>query len=672
MRDSLRKNAIAVGLVFLMVCPALAQQGSSIDQLKQQIAEKQAIDRDLTTPAEVRKINRDFLNQQRKELREALTKAIDDLRKYASQVSLSASQKEVVAAAIQAKIADLTELDKAAPREDTAVGSEVVLRPPNAAEKHAVVPASLMSNTAKEALTDKDSEPPLAHRGPLSRSTFAPAVDCNVADTPEVIKTDVENVAADIVRRGDASLIGNISQRAIFYSVTDALTRSDVLKLSALDAYSYVGQTTRTDKQLGTTASAGGSTSAIEKPGWAELIGFAIERGAIQQEVGETNLTLSTTPYAFVVPSQDNTAGANRQYGYLKRLGLSASFNISDNNATLANVRRKNLSQYSAKLRLTRENGPNSREFDQRWIEVIRPAIQAYLNNLSGGIETLFGNKTELQEFRNTFNTSSFNTIQAILAAAKLETLTGADKTEAMAKARNDVAKAILCALKQQVFDDVKPDGPGTFKIDKVTRDRIVGTVLPSLIAARKQVGVAKDMYEQMLHDFEKRPEASLSFVNNRPTTGSEYGTLSLLYQRYLSTSPIKMTFNAGSSFYHRPDPTMNQTKFRDFITTVSFEGRRDSLFKTTELDLSPMTYALTARYQRVQENRGLPNRKADIAVVQFKLDIPLSKGTSIPLALTYANATEFNKEKHIRGNFGFTFDFDKFSVIQRLLNFGK
>lgn len=670
MKKSLRKSLIAVGLVVMMVCPGLAQQGSPIDQLKQQIAEKAAIDRDPSTPPEVRKINRDFLNQQRQELHDALMKGIEGLRKYASQVSLTAEQRDVIAASIQAKTADLRDLER-----DTSLGREAVLEVPQPpTDKPTVVQASFSSKTATEELSEKAKPQLLANQGPLALNALVAVADCNVADVPEVIKTDVDNVAADIVRRGDASLIGNISQRVIFYSVTDALTRSEVLKLSALKAYAYIGQTTRTDKQLGTTAAAGGSTSAVEKPGWADLVGFAIEHGAIQQNVGETNLTLTTTPYAFVVPSQDDTAANNSQYGYLKRLGLSASFNISNKNATLANVSRKNLSQYSAKLRLTRENGPNTREFDERWTSVIRPAIQAYLNGLSGGIETLFGTKTELQEFRNTFNTSTFTTIQAILKNANLDTNAARAKAtpEVLAKARADVSKAILCELKTKVFDEVKPDGTGTFKIDQVTRDHIVGTVLPSLIAARKQVGAAKEMYDQMLKDFERRPQASFSFTNNRPPTSTEYGTFNFLYQRYLSNTPIKMTFNAGPSFYHHPNPMLKQTSFRDFITTVSFEGRRDSPFKTTELDLSPMTYALTARYQRLQENRGVPNKKSDIAVVQFKLDIPISKGVSIPLALTYANASEFNKEKHIRGNFGFTFDADKFLIVKKLLDFGK
>ncbi len=617
----LRRQLTATALVFILCTLGLAQQ-DPVAQLKQRIAEMEAVDRDPTTPAEVRKINRDFLRQRRQELWAALRKGIADLQKYQSRVSLSPAEKEVIAATIASKEADLATLETligqiSLPADNTQTANvRVMIAQPKTEQ------AEITSNAPAER-----SETGLAAHGGA-----APA-DCTYPDVPEVIKSDVDKVASDIVERNDVSRIGNINQRAIFFAVTDALTRSEAVKVSALKAYIYIGQTTRTDKQLGTTAASGGSTSAIEKPGWSDLLGFAIEHGAIQQQTSTTTLTLSTTPYAFFVPSQDDTAAANRQYGYLKRLGLSASFNISDKNTGLLNVRRKNLSQYSAKLRLTPERGPNTREFDDEWNTLIKPAIQNYL-------------KTR----------------------ANLGALSADQQIEAKKTAKAKIASIILCALKTRVFDEVKADGSGRIKVDKLTADHIVATVLPSLIAARKRVGEARELYDQMMKDFERKPEASLSFTNNRPTTGTEFGTFNFLYQRYLGDTPVKFTFNTGPSFYHRPDPAMNQKTFRDFVTTLSFEGHRDSPFKTTELDLSPMTYSLTARYQRLQENKGIPKKKADLAIVQFKLEVPVAKGFSVPLSLTYANATEQNREKNVRGNFGITFDVDKFLAIKKIL----
>ena len=662
MQELLRNRLLVVGLVFLMAWPGRAQQELSINQLKEQIAKLEQIDRDPATSLEVRTLNRDFLKSRRLQLQSALAKRIDDLGRYKADVASSLTAEELgkVEALISSLQADLTELRALLAPVQISEGGGIAGSSP--ASPVNTIPVRTAVSSSDMAADKTESAPPAA---PLPQTS-----ECTYTDVPKTIETDAAQVASDIVERNDVSRLGNVAQRSIFLTVTDALTKNDEIKVSALNAYVYIGETSRTDKQIGATAASSGSTSAAEKAGWADLLGFGVEHGAIQQRTGDTSLTLSTTPYMLVVPSEDDTAATYRKYGYLKRLGLSASFNITNKAAALTNVRRKNLSQYAAKFSLTRSRGPNSREFDDRWIHVIKPAIQEYLNSLSGGIETLVGgtNATDIQEYRNTVINTASTSITNYLTPERVSSLASDAKKKAEAKA--EVKRIILCALKTQVFDEVKSDGTGKIKIDQATRDRIVGTFLPALIAARKRTEGAELMFKKILEDFERRPEASFSLTNNRPATGSEYVTFNFVYQQYLPNTPIKMTLNAGPSLYRRPDSKMNQTRFRDFITTLSFEGRRDSPFKTTILDLSQMTYSFTARYQRLQENRGVPKKKADIAVLQFKLDIPIAKGVSIPLALTYANATEQVHEQHVRGNFGFTFDADKFLVVKKLLEF--
>lgn len=656
MKTSIRRKLTAMFLMLVIVTLSVAQQDPIAD-LKRRIQEMEAVERDPSTSPEVRKVNHDFLTERRRELRATLQKAVEDLQNYESRISLSDAEKRRLADAITTRKNEIATLDALLTGTNTP-NSVQVSRP-----ESVVTRPSSMTNTAAPPAARTESR--LSAHGP---TIVAP---CDYPDVPEVIKSDVDKVADDIVDRNDVSRIGNISDRVIFFTVTDAVTRTEPIKASALKAYTYIGETTRTDKQIGTTASSGGSTSAIEKPGWSDLLGFAIERGAIQQEVSETTLTLSTTPYAFLVASQDDTAEANRRYGYLKRLGLSASFNISDKDTPLANARRNNLSQYAAKFRITPERGPNSKEFDDSWNTLIKPAIQGYLNTLTGGIQSLFGQNMDIQEYRSSINTTVAADIQQVVTDTNtaVANMNATQKAAAITAAKAKVSSIVLCALKTKVFDEVKSDGSGKIKVDKATADHIAGSVLPALIAARDRLDDAKELYQQMLKDFEKKPEASFSFTNIRPTTGTEYGTFNFLYQRYLGASPIKMTFNAGGSFYRGPVPALNQSTFRDFVTSVSFTGSRESPFKTAEVDLSRLTYSLTARYQRLQENRGIPNKKADLGVVQFKLEVPIAKGFSVPLSLTYANATEQNKEKTVRGNFGITFDFDKFMAVKRILS---
>src|SRR5258708_23192890 len=106
-----------------------------------------------------------------------------------------------------------------------------------------------------------------------------------------------------------------------------------------LKAYRYLAETARSDKQIGASAKSAGSTSAIEKPGFASLLGLAVEHGAILQNINSSTLTLSTSPY--VLYTFNNGGDSAQNYapaGFLNRLGVSATFNIADaNSAVLSN-----------------------------------------------------------------------------------------------------------------------------------------------------------------------------------------------------------------------------------------------------------------------------------------------------------------------------------------------
>jgi len=56
--------------------------------------------------------------------------------------------------------------------------------------------------------------------------------------------------------------------------------------------------------------------------------------------------------------------------------------------------------------------------------------------------------------------------------------------------------------------------------------------------------------------------------------------------------------------------------------------------------DESRITFTFTGRYQRMFENRGVAGRKADIAVGEFRIKVPLFAGTTLPFSVTYANFT--------------------------------
>jgi hypothetical protein len=98
--------------------------------------------------------------------------------------------------------------------------------------------------------------------------------------------------------------------------------------IKSIQIRQFMEETRRTDKQVGASATSEGSTSALEKPNFANLLAFAIEHGAIDKQVSGTTLTLSSSPYAFLAAAQGDTSSTYKKYEVFHRIGISANFNI--------------------------------------------------------------------------------------------------------------------------------------------------------------------------------------------------------------------------------------------------------------------------------------------------------------------------------------------------------
>ena len=176
--------------------------------------------------------------------------------------------------------------------------------------------------------------------------------------------------AALVAKKGDASEITEYFDALMLLSIadglaTDAQNDASKLKFSLVNAQE---ETKRTDKQLGSSSGSQGSTTLAAKAGIEDLLGLAIENGAIQNEISGTTLTLSTSPYALTTLKGGDTATNYRDHGDdLGRIGLSATFNISNQQDVLSNATRKQLAQWSGRIRLSADHSTRSRQFEKFW-----------------------------------------------------------------------------------------------------------------------------------------------------------------------------------------------------------------------------------------------------------------------------------------------------------------
>lgn len=87
----------------------------------------------------------------------------------------------------------------------------------------------------------------------------------------------------------------------------------------------------RTDMQLEAASDSPHATSVLEKPGIADLLSLALDRGAIKKTPNGTGLTLSTTPYAIWTGfGARDTPQAWEKAAVARNLSLSATFSSTD------------------------------------------------------------------------------------------------------------------------------------------------------------------------------------------------------------------------------------------------------------------------------------------------------------------------------------------------------
>jgi len=500
---------------------------------------------------------------------------------------------------------------------------------------------------------------------------------------PYVLQKKAEQYAKKVVGKDGKSdpteIRGGPTGDLVFWAIADAVAPDQVKRASErfkkidllLLQTQTEAETKSTDKQTGAGAKAQGSTSAVEKPDFPKLLSLAIENGTIQQESNGSTLTLSSSPYAFVAARQGDTAEVYRDNHDLTNIGASATFNITNADVPLANATRRQLAEWSVKYRFF-DRSSRSQEFQNKWNQTVLPILVkaaqssadqlAILNDIHTGkglaaaYDGLFG------YVRDYLGIHQGTSADLLVAGLKEEILCrlGADI--------HDATEVVEAALSPG--DVASPGNSGALKVtlDKNTRQKIQMSIVTSL-DLDTQVEQAHSAAEDILKAMQQKPLLTFVYTNVRGTTTPSYSVTKFLLEKNTSANR-KLVFNAGASFYGNPDRTKNEQTVRDYAAALSWEAQLGrSPLVLNDVDQGQVTLSFAGRYQRLLENRHQAGKKADLAVVQVKFEIPVFSGVSFPISVSYATASELLKEDHVHANFGFSFDTDK---LYQLLAFKK
>jgi len=406
-------------------------------------------------------------------------------------------------------------------------------------------------------------------------------------------------------------------------------------------------QERRIDQQVGAGSSSSGTTSLVSKGGVPYLLGFAVENGAATQSQSDTTITFRVNPAGVlnVFAKKGFITGyrQNENDKFLKFLGktsLGFTFDTSRGNQPgVFTGDKQQLSAFSARVEFVNQRDPRLLRYEKDWekftatagIELARQIWQTTQAVMSFSV-----GKGDDPVFTDPALQAWFSQTNDRIAAVSTA-LDPTQRTNAIAKVIEDQADLLPVKLLSE-------------------------QTVAALTDFGKQFVGFRNKKNELLNTIAKGKIFTLEYTNNRGVSAPDTSNFNFIAATGTGAR-VDLTANGSLTFFNKLPVATTTSPRPGRIRDFQFAGQVDIPFKVGD---GQFDFWFSGRYERLMENASMmagtmmPNTKGDIAVGQFGLNIPIkSLGIKFPISLTVANRTELVKEKVVRGNFGFTFNWD-------------
>lgn len=428
------------------------------------------------------------------------------------------------------------------------------------------------------------------------------------------------------------ALFSQIARRV----TVDAAVKSFVLDLEA----------SRTDKQLGADPKSSGTTSLAVKGGIPSVLSWAVENGAAVASRDGTTVTFRVNPVgtAEALSGQGYVSGFRNSQNdpvisFLRRTSLGFSFDTTRGTDPPTFIGSKQqLSAVSFRYQFINQRDPRHQQYQRVWDQFIEQQGLAFTKQQSDRLKELEA-ETAGASFRNQDLQRWVDATNAALGRASIVP-TNLNKVVGI----EEVRKIIEQRLAELPTSELEKD-PAL--INALTG--FVSAYLPYIKEKRR-----------ILDEISKGTLVTFEYTNHREANAPDLSNFRFIAEKG-TLGGFDITANASLTFYNRRPAGTEVKRIRDFSFAAQLDKKLDDV-----MGLGNSTLSFAGKFERLTSNAValdgtvLPNTKGDIAVGQIKLTIPIKDtGIKIPFSVTWANRTELVREKEVRGNFGFTLDFD-------------
>jgi hypothetical protein len=425
---------------------------------------------------------------------------------------------------------------------------------------------------------------------------------------------------------------------------------SKLLKTNATESYvTFVteAQEARTDQQVGAGSGSNGTTSLTVKGGVPYLFGLAVENGAATQSQSGTTITYRVNPggmvnllakKGFITGFQESENDPFQKL--LRKTSLGFTFDTSRGvQPGVFTGDKQQLSAFSARVEFVNDRDPRLKKYKRTWESFVSTELVKLGNAASAATLALNDNHTAAE--KDTFKDPA---LQAWLNQ------TNDAITDALAKAGPGVSTVdVIAAVIRQ-------------RADLVPVELVSADTKQAITVFAKQYSHYVESKDELLKKIARGKIFTLEYTNNRGVNAPDLSNFNFIAATGTG-GRVDITANGSFTFFNKlPAPSVTTPqpgRIRDF----QFAGQLTKQFKLGD---GQIDFWFSGRYERLLSDAStlagptMPNTKGDIAVGQIGINIPIKGlGIKFPVSVTFANRTELIKEKEVRGNIGFTMNWD-------------